>query len=190
MGKFLETLYDVLFHPYAAMRQIAANRLVGQALAAFLLSVLIPAFTVFFAFKAGNFVKFGILLQTLGSLFVWFVGAAVFSLIAELFGGRGSAVGLFAALGFTHVPWLVAVPLMVLAMLLPANASAVALAIIVLGIVCWMLLLDVAAIKGTHELSTAKAVLVVLTPLLIMTAMVLVLMVFAGSALIPGRIWQ
>ena len=54
MGPFLEILYDVLFQPVAAMRQIAARRLVGQALAAFLISVLIPAGAAYFALKAAG----------------------------------------------------------------------------------------------------------------------------------------
>ena len=56
MGPFLETLYDVFFSPAAAMRQIAARRPVGQAVAAFFLSVLIPAAAVYFALQAAGFV--------------------------------------------------------------------------------------------------------------------------------------
>jgi hypothetical protein len=91
MGQFLDTIYDVLFHPASEMRRIADQKLVGQALTAFLLSVLIPAGVVFFALKDGplsKLINIIVLMQTVGSLFLWFSGSAVLSLIAEFFGGR------------------------------------------------------------------------------------------------------
>jgi hypothetical protein len=192
MGNFMENLYDVLFRPAAAMRQIAAARLTGQAAAAFLLGVLIPAGAAYFAFRTGVMAKLLTIIlvgQTVGSLLIWFCGSAVLSLIAEFFGGRGTAVGLFAAMGFTHVPRIFAVPFLVLAMLLPDGGSALVTAITSLAIVCWTLTLDVLAISGAHELSSAKAVLVLMTPLLVVGAAVIIVLVLAGTAFLPGWIW-
>jgi len=188
----MENLYDVLFRPAAAMRQIAAARMIGQAMAAFLLSVLIPAVAAYFAFRTGSMAKLLSLVlvgQTLGSLLFWFCGSATLSLIAEFFGGRGTAVGLFAALGFTHAPRIFAVPFLVLAMLLPGIGSTVMTAIVSLAILFWTLTLDVLAIKGAYELTGAKAVLVLMTPLLVVGAAAIVFLVFVGTAFLPGWGW-
>jgi hypothetical protein len=188
MGPFLELLYDVLFSPAAAMRQIAVRRPVGQAVAAFLLSIVIPAMAIYFAVQstvagkwAGAFFAVGVCLR----LIMWFVGSAVLHLIAEFFGGRGSALGLFAAIGFAHVPLIFMVPLAVAAMLLPAGAAPLALATGGLALVLWVLALTVVAIEGVHGLSAAKAVLVLLTPLLALGLAAFAAAVFIGAAVWP-----
>jgi hypothetical protein len=188
MGSFLELLYDVLFSPAAAMRQIAARRTVGQAVAAFLLSIVIPALAIYFAVQSSATARWT------GALFavavclrfaMWFVGAAVLQLIAEFFGGRGSGLGLFAAIGFAHLPLIFMVPLAVAAMLLPSGAAPPALAAGGLALVFWVLALTVVAIQGAHELSAAKAVLVLLTPFLALALAAFAAAVFIGAALWP-----
>lgn len=192
VGRFLETLYDVLFQPTAAMRQIAEQKALGQALAAFLLSVLIPAAAGYLVLQTTGMAKMLnvlLLVHTLGSLAAWFAGAAVLHLIAECFGGRGTALGLLAAMGFAHVPRLLAVPLGVLAMASPGGAAGVLVAVTALLVAGWTLFLNVAAIRGAHGLSGAKAVLVLVTPLLAAGAAAVATMIFIGTAFLPGRIW-
>ncbi len=191
MGEFLENLYDILFRPAAAMRQIARQRLIGQAAAAFFLSVLIPAVAAYFAFRTGTMARIlSVVLvgQTLGSLFVWFCGSAALSLIAEFFGGRGTAMGLFAAMGFTHVPRIFAVPFLVLAMLLPGGGAAIMTGVTSLAILVWTLMLDCLAVREAYELTSAKAVLVLMAPLLVVAAAVVAVVVFVGTAFLPGWI--
>lgn len=188
MGPFLELLYDVLFSPRAAMRQIAARRPVGQALAAFFLSVLIPAGAIYFVLQAAGAAKFAgtaILVATLGRLAAWFVGSAVLQLIAEFYGGQGTALGLFAAIGFAHLPGIFVVPLAVVAMLLPTGASVVVLAAGSLLLMFWVLALTVIAIAGANGMGIAKAVLVLLTPLLVLAAAGVATAVFVGAAFWP-----
>lgn len=188
MGPFLELLYDVIFSPAAAMRQIAARRPVGQAFAAFLLSIIIPAGAIYFFMQAtatGKFAGVFFAVAVCVRLLMWFVGSAVLQLIAELFGGQGTAVGLFAAIGFAHLPFIFAVPLAVAGMLLPAGAAAMLFAAGVLVLIFWVLALTVAAIRGVHGLSAAKSVLVLLTPLLAAGAAVVAAVVFIGAAFWP-----
>ena len=126
MGPFLELLYDVIFSPAAAMRQIAARRPVGQAFVAFLLSIVIPAGAIYFVLQAtatGKFAGAFFAAAVCVRLLMWFVGSAVLQLIAELFGGQGTAVGLFAAIGFAHLPFIFAVPLAVADLTLTPTAS-------------------------------------------------------------------
>lgn len=188
MGPFLETLYDVLFSPGAAMRRIAERRPLGQALAAFFISVLIPAGAVYFALQAMGYAKaagFVVAAHTAARLVVWFVGSAVLSLIAELYGGRGTAVGLFTAMGFAHLPGIFLVPLSVAAMLLPAGLAGIVFAVGALALLLWALALVAAAIAGAHGLGMAKAVLVLVTPLLTLGAAGVALALFVGAALWP-----
>lgn len=189
LGPFLENLYDVIFQPATAMRQIAAGRLAGQGLAAFLVSVLIPAGAAYFVLQAMGLAKVFpliLLLHIVGRLVVWFIGAAVLQLIAELYGGKGTALGLFAAIGFAHLPWIFAVPLWVLAILLPAGLAVMTFAVSIVIVISWMLVLIVLAIKGSSGLSTARAVLVLATPLLTMVVAGAVLVIFIGAAFWPG----
>lgn len=188
MGPFLEILYDVLFSPGEAMRQIAARQPVGQAFAAFLLGILIPAGAVYFVLQTIGAAKFAgamIFVAVMGRLAAWFVGASILHLIAEFYGGQGTALGLFTAIGFAHLPGIFVVPLAVVAMLLPTGAAAIVMAAGGLVLLFWMLALVVIAIRGAHGVGTAKAVLVLLTPLLVLAAAALAVVVFIGAAFWP-----
>lgn len=189
LGPFLENLYDVIFQPATAMRQIASVQLVGQGLAAFFISTLIPAGAAYFVLQAAELTRVYpvmLLFHIVGRLVVWFVGAAVLQLIAEFYGGRGTAMGLFAAIGFAHLPWIFAVPLWVLAILLPAGLAAITFAASFAVVIAWTMVLIVLAIKGASGLSTAKAVLVLATPLLVLILAVIALVIFIGAAFWPG----
>ncbi|MGL5514429.1 MAG: YIP1 family protein, partial [Sporomusa sp.] len=99
MGSFLETVYDVLFNPKQAMRYIAEKKLIGQALAMFSISMLVPVWAIYAGIKGTSGVSaLGLLfiVHVIGSLVLWVFSAAVLSFIAELAGGRGTAVGLFS----------------------------------------------------------------------------------------------
>lgn len=191
MGALFENLYDVLFHPRNAMRQIATDKRAGQALVVVLLSSIIPIWAVYFGLKtAGMHHAFGGLLavQIFGSLAVWFFGAALWHIIAELFGGKGTAVGLLSALGFAHLPRIFIVPLWVIAALLPDGLRPIAMGLTGLIILVWLLYLDVTALQEAHDLSAAKAVLVFLTPPLAIVAVLLAITIFLGTAVMrpPG----
>jgi hypothetical protein len=168
-GRFLETLYDVLFQPQTAMRRLAAARPVRQALVTFLLSALVPALGMYVDVRTmglANIILIIVPLQILGSVLLWFISAAVLHLLAELSGGHGSAVGLFTTLGFAHLPRIFITPLWVLASLLPDSIRLVFFAIFFTGVIVWTLTLDVWAIRGTYNCGSAKAVAILAAPLL------------------------
>lgn len=186
MGSFLETIYDVLFKPTTAMRYIAEKKLTGQAFAMFTIGMLVPVWAVYTGIKGTPGVPaLGIMfvLHLIGSLTFWVVGASVLNFIAELAGGRGTAVGLFAALGFSHLPRVVVMPLWVIAALLPNGLRGIAFGIVGLIVVIWTLSLNVAAIRGAHDLSGVKAVLVLVTPILAFLSVVIAAIVFLSSSL-------
>ena len=186
MGSFLETIYDVLFKPKAAMEYIAEKKLTGQALAMFTIGMLVPVWAVYTGIKGtpampvlgGMFA-----LHFFGSLVFWILGAAILNFVAELAGGRGTAVGLFAAMGFSHLPRVAVIPLGVIAALLPDGVRGLAFGAIGVLVVIWTLMLNVAAIRGAHGLSASMAVLVLFAPILALFGVVIAMIVFIGSAI-------
>lgn len=186
MGSFLETIYDVLFKPTVAMHYIAEKKLTGQALTMFVISMLVPVLAVYAGIKEMPGVPaFGILvtLNIIGSFVLWVLGSAVLSFIAELFGGKGTAVGLFAAMGFSHLPRVAAIPLWVIAALMPGGIRGLFIGIIGLGVVIWTLTLQVAALRGAHGLSATKAVLVLVAPMLAIIGGVAAIIIFLSTSL-------
>lgn len=186
MGSFLETVYDVLFNPKQAMRYIAEKKLIGQALAMFSIGMLVPVWAIYAGVKGTSGVSvLGLLfiVHVIGSLVLWVFSAAVLSFIAELAGGRGTAVGLFSALGFSHLPKIVVTPLWVIAALLPIGVQATAFGLVGMITVIWMLVLHVAALQGAFALSGVRAVLVLSAPLLVSIGAIVAIIIFAGSAL-------
>ncbi len=186
MGSFLETIYDVLFKPTTAMQYIAEKKLTGQALTIFIIGMLVPVWAVYTGIKDTPGVPaLGVMFvfHLIGSLVFWVLGASVLNFIAEMAGGRGTAVGLFAALGFSHLPRVAVIPLWVFAALLPNGLRGIAFGAVGLIMIIWTLSLSVAAIRGAHGLSGAKAVLVLVTPMLALVGAVVAIIVFLGSSL-------
>lgn len=186
MGNLLENLYDVLFQPTVAMRNVAANKKVGQALAVFFLSVTIPVWAVYFGLQSIGMpqaINAILLVQVIGSLLMWIVGSALLHLIAEFLGGQGSAIGLFAALGFAQFPRLFIVPLWVLAALMPAGIRPALMGISALIILFWVLTLHVYAIKGAHSLGGVRASLVLAVPFLAAFALLAIMITFISAAM-------
>lgn len=187
-----DILYDLLFEPRNAMRKVAEVKNAGQAVLIALISIFIPIFAVSFAIKDTSIttlVHIMIGVKIVASLLVWMIGSAIWNLIAEFFGGKGTALGLFAGLGFAHFPRIFIVPLWALAALMPESIQSLLMVISVLLILCWSVTLDVIAIKEIHQLSTAKAILVMMTPLLVLGLLCFITFIFISSSLINMPMW-
>lgn len=192
MSSIWDILYDLLFEPRSAMGKIAEQKNAGQAIIVALLGILLPILVVGFGIKDTGmatmiYVMTGI--KIVVSLLLWMIGSAVWHLIAEFFGGRGTAVGLFAALGFAHLPRIFIVPLWAVIAVMPESSKTVLMVIAVLMILFWSLTLDVIAIKEVHQLSTTKAVLVMVMPMLLMGLLCLIGFIFIGTSLIHMPMW-
>lgn len=100
-----------------------------------------------------------------------FISAGLFWLVARILGGQGSFGGLFAAVGFAGaVPTLVQAPLVALLGLAgPAFSPLISSVSLIAGI--WSLILDVIAIRESMNLSTGRAIAVIV--LLIVLVIVL-----------------
>ncbi|WP_378955303.1 Yip1 family protein [Pelosinus sp. sgz500959] len=187
MGSLFDNLYDVLFQPWVAMRNMAESKNVGQAISVFFCSILVPIWALYFGLKdTGLAMMFHVLVmfKVIGSLMIWIMGVAIWQLTAEFFGGRGTAVGLFVTLGFAHIPRIFMVPLWAMVTVMPSSTKTFLLSISVLVLVFWSLYLDVVAIREVHQLSTAKSVLVLMSPIIGIGVLCAVIAIFIGSGLI------
>ena len=193
MGSLFETIYDVLFQPQVGMRSIAERKNVGQAFVAFLLSVLLPIWALYFGLKAAGMstmISMMIGFKIVGSVIMWTMGAAIWHLIAEFFGGQGTARGLFAALGFAHIPRIFIVPLWALTAVMPDSSKAVVMVVAVIAITLWSFYLDAVAIKEVHQLPVEKAVLVMILPWLFLGLLVTIVFTFIGSSIAQLPMWS
>ncbi len=188
-----DNVYDVIFHPYTAMERIAGERQLGQAMVVALFSILIPIWAVVLGIKNSQlaaFVNFGVVLQVMGSVALWVMGAALWGFAAELFGGQGTLMGLFSALGFAHLARVFIVPLWVLAALMPEGIKTLLMGTTAMTVFFWTLLLDVAAIRGAYGVSKAKAFLVLMAPMLVMVAAAFILVTFIGAEFLHRPTWM
>ena len=186
MGSLFENLYDVLFQPKVGMKNISEEKHVGQAVSVFFCSMLIPIWALSFSFKdvgSSMMIPMMAFIKVIASLGIWVMGVAVWHLVAEFFGGRGTAVGLFVSFGFAHIPRIFMIPLWALACVMPGNGKTAVLAISVLLLVFWSLYLDVIAIREVHQLSTAKSILVLIAPMLAIGLFCIMSVIFLGSAM-------
>jgi len=186
MGSLYETLYDILFQPQVGMRNIAERKNVGQAFLVFLPCMIIPIWTFINAFHVNEMAKMMnimIVFEVIGGMVIWILGATIWNLIAELFGGRGSVVSLFTALGFIHIIRLAIIPLWALVSFMPENSKTFLTMLSMLSVISWAFYLDFIAIKEVHQLSTAKAVLVMITPILVVGLLCIIGTIFIGNFL-------
>ncbi len=186
MGNIFEVLYDVLFQPKIAMQIIADKKNVSQAVVVFFLSLLIPLWALYFGLQEAGMsamIHFFIGFKMVSGMFMWFIGTAVWHLIAEFLGGRGTGLGLFVTLGFAHFPQVFIVPLWVFATLLPVSLKSIVMAVAALVILGWSFFLIITAMKEVYQFSTVKAVLVIATPLLVAIIVCGIAFAFIGSAL-------
>ncbi|MCR4419513.1 MAG: Yip1 family protein [Clostridia bacterium] len=107
------------------------------------------------------------------ALTYWFSKAAIWHLLAEFLGGRGSGSALFSCLGFASVPLLVGYG--VAGVLGTAGAAFGAGAwffCLLAGI--WVLILEVLALQEVYSLSGSRALAVVAIPLVVLVVLVLI----------------
>lgn len=118
----------------------------------------------------GMFDPVGIIIQPIFMIIAMLIVVGVLHILALIFGGKGTYMGLFKPLGIASVIlWIAIIPYVgvILSFLL--------------GI--WMIVVEVMAIKTVHQLSTAKSVIVVLIPVIIIFMLLMVLLIVVGLAI-------
>lgn len=180
-----ETWYDVLFQPLAAMQNVSNQRCISHALATMILSVC----SLWLAYLAAgkditDYFGLAIGLHFAVEIVIWLFGSALLHLIASFLGGRGEAVGLFCSLGYVSLPQFFIIPAAALALCLPPSGRAAVFAVSLALLVCWTAVLKVFAIRGCYGFSTTKAILVLLSPILLLIALVIMLVIIASASIL------
>lgn len=200
----LELVYGTLFDPVNTFRYVAAHPSLATVVMIFVL--INAAEVVMNVVLVGRYLSgveysysmslhaaraLGPVLGVAGFLigvFKWFVVSGVLHLLAEFFGGRGKAVGVFAVYGLAGLPAIFMIPVQFLLLVaVPAGVFATFLVSLAgLAVLIWSVSLLVLGIREVHGLSTTRAVAVVLTPLGVVLALLLIVAVLFFSI----ALWQ
>lgn len=200
---FLELVYGVLFEPDKTMKRVAERPPLGLAVMVVtiisLLGAVMGLLTVskvlnqsLHAVAMEQFLPGLRALAPLGAVFgllwgyvKWFGYSAIMHLAAELLGGRGSARGVFAAVGLAGLPAILMIPIQFLSYWLGTGRLAVTILVVLAGLAVgiWSVILMVIALRQVHGLSTGRSVLVVFSPILaLITLGILMIITLVGIA--------
>jgi len=188
VGNLLDSIYDVLFCPSPALRRIGEESRWGMAVLVYLVCLILPAIAMGFFIKTLGFHKFGGMLvaaEVVGRFMLLVLGVAVLHLVAELFGGKGTAKGLLAAMCFAHLPQLLAVPFFVISMLWASSFWKALVPLVSVAVSCWTLVLNIVAIKEVYQISGGRAVLIFVIPIIAVLAMTVGLLILSVAEFIP-----
>lgn len=196
LATILELVYEVLLQPVATFRDLPERRPVGATVILFLFNLLttlvVTTATVgrnLPPFLAGFLSSFTLTMGFLTALAAWVGVAGVLQILAELFGGQGRGFDLWLATALAALPGIFYVPVNLLTTFLGAKKS-----ILVIALFLWQVILTTLAVREIHRLSTLRAMIVVLLPILffllslvIMAALALAL---AGSLPLAPSLWR
>lgn len=180
MSSILETLYDMLVRPKEAFQVIAGYGKLSKACQIVLFSTVISSLAAYANVFEGSFKSVILLGQIVFSVLVWGISVAVWHLLAELLGGRGSAKTLLTTIGFTYFLQLLIVPIYLLASFLP-TVGFLLIMIATLAFAVWSVVLGILAICEVYQLSGGRATLVYFLPLLIFMGIFIVMILAAGT---------
>ena len=200
-----ELLYGVLFQPVSTLRYITSQPLLGKALLVILMIQLgnwymsvataadedllqsllaeYPALTSNLTSVLLNLKILSVMAGLTFSLLIWFVGSAIFNLLAELQGGSSNGRGLLAALGFAQLPEIALIP--VRYFFLVVNWSQIGVTLISLGIGIWVIILSIISIREATGLTNGHAILTFFLPGLVVAGLASFFVLIGVMALVP-----
>lgn len=110
----------------------------------------------------------GIIVYPIMYAIMSFIGVGIWHVIAKLFGGKAEFMEFYRAMGISYVGmWILAIPVVGVLLMLPLSL--------------WYLVVDFKIIKSVQQLSTGKALVVLLLPMII--AMIIgTVLVFTAAA--------
>lgn len=179
MNSILEMLYDMLARPKEAFQVISEHGKLSKACQIVLFSTVISSLAAYANVFEGNFKGAMLLAQIVSSVLMWGLSVAVWHLLAELLGGRGSVKTLLTTIGFTYFLQLLIVPVYLIASFLPTFGFLLIM-IATLAFAVWSIVLGILAIREVYQLSGGKATLVYFLPLLIFMG-IFIVMIFTAS---------
>lgn len=198
---FLDIVYGVIFSPRQTMAIVGQQKPFWSAFALLLAINLLTIMTIFVSFdsyqsfnsilpKAAlqpGTLKKVLLVISFCMFFIrlifLFASAGIYNIFGELLGGKSNGIGLLTALCLTAIPEVFSIPLHLLGVLLPIGKTVDGLGNFLLSL--WMLGLSILAIREVLELSTARALLILFLPLLIIFSIIFALVIIATTVFMP-----
>ena len=193
---FMGLVYGALFNPWRTFGAVAKKPPVGLAL--LILAVVLVCSTFYGMLEMDpNSLdlssEFGVDPLGLGGgadagaawsalvlviMFIYFVMLFAYSgylhLAGEFLGGRGSAKGVYVAVCLSQLPYVVAIPVMVLAPVF-GGLGVLLMGLANLGVAIWSIVIQVIGLVRVMQLSTRRAVLAVFSPILLVLLFVILL---------------
>ncbi|HSW36186.1 MAG TPA: Yip1 family protein [Candidatus Limnocylindrales bacterium] len=197
-----EWLFGVITRPVQTLRDVARAKPVGWAILVYLgVTALMMFVSVFtdrsydalaemmsgygFTYVITLVMMSGIPFMILISLFIQI---AVLQLFAKLFGGKGGYWNLFSAYAFASFPLILGVPVSFIGSFTGIFGSILSGSVSI-GLSLWMLVLQVIAVRESHNISTGASigvyilhiVLLVAIPVALFVVLISVFAVFTGG---------
>lgn len=190
---FLELIYGVLFDPVQTFRKIMPDFSVKRSFFIFTLVIIVTTImsAILMCRSLPSFGAFGsmynlifviMVISLVFNYFIWFLLSGVFHLLAEFFGGQGRAIGVFIIAGMASLPLIFLIPVDLLLLLLGLKGFTLNIILFFSGLIVliWRLVLLTLGIREVHNVSTGRAVAVVLLPI----ACTIVLLIFLMLAVL------
>lgn len=194
---FLELIYGVFFDPVKTMAGVAQKPPVGIAFLIVTITGILGLTSGYLgaaevsasSLPGDGLEQLFVVLQALLPFWAlfglfwgylkWFGFSAVIHLAAGLLGGRGTAAGVFAAVGLANMPSILLIPVNLLIYWLAASKVVATVLVGLTGLtaVVWTTILLVIGLRQVHGLSSGWSVLVVCSPLLTLAVLVIFMVV-------------
>ena len=168
----LSLLYDLAINPGKGLTRAREHRpwffLLGVVILSEI-SVVTGATLVLSRFAAieGALFFSGLFLIMVLLTMVWLTNVGILHFFAEVWGKRGRIVDLFITLGLAMFPFIFVSPLSVIVESLRGGRIFFQ-SIIILALVLWSFFLALAAVREVYSCSTFEALLILLTPILLL----------------------
>lgn len=195
----LEISMGVLTRPTSTIRSICQERPIGWAIVVYLVVNLVvalasiglgdlgfPEGSVEFssAILAGISIVFIIGIPIIG-LLTLAVFTAIWHAVALVLGGKGSYGGLFSGFAFAQLPAIFTAPLAVIG-LLPGIIGALLFGLGSIGLGLWSLVLSILAVRENYAVSTGRAILIYLLPVVVLLVLLGLLVAVVVLPMVSG----
>lgn len=195
----LEISMGVLTRPTSTIRSICQERPIGFAIVVYLVVNLVVALAsiglgdlgfpegrVEFssAILAGISIFFIIGIPIIG-LLTLAVFTAIWHAVALVLGGKGSYGGLFSGFAFAQLPAIFTAPLAVIG-LLPGITGALLFGLGSIGLGLWSLVLSILAVRENYAVSTGRAILIYLLPVVVLLVLLGLLVAVVVLPMVSG----
>lgn len=195
---FFELIYGTLFNPVDTFTKVSHDPPLFQGFIIFMISVLLTSVSRILlpqdmadvspevaavVSQAGPSVA---VFSAIITLVFWFIHAGILQVVAELLGGRGTAVGVLTVLALAGIPGVLAIPFQVAGYFLSESflGSFLAVAGNLLAFVWWIIIL-VLGIRQVHGFSTGKSVATVVAPIIALLLIIIVMVVAMFAFIAP-----